>query len=68
MDCVRGMAEVAYIERNQEVQALQAECLQQTNLAPGLWGLERTTLVDWNRNEIYSYDSAKSKLFTNNSL
>jgi len=65
MECVRGMMEVAYVERNQEVKALQAECVQQTNLASGLWGLERTTLVDWNRNDIYSYDSSKSNLLIN---
>ncbi len=58
---MRGMPEVAYVETNQEVKALQAECTQQTNLASGLWGLERTTLKDWNRNNIYSYDNAKGE-------
>jgi len=31
----------------------------QTSLAAGLWGLERTTLRDWNRKNIYSYDPVK---------
>ena len=49
---------MAYVERNQEVRIQQADCTQQTDLPPGLWGLERTTLREWNRNDIYSYDTA----------
>ena len=60
-ECIRRMTEVAYVEKNQEVRATRTECEQQTDLPAGLWGLERTTLRDWNRNNVYSYDS-KSKL------
>jgi hypothetical protein len=46
VDQIRGMPEVKYVERNQEVHALQA-CLLQSGAT---WGLVRTTLEDWDTN------------------
>ncbi len=44
---VRCMDEVKYIETNQIVKALQAQCDLQEGAT---WGLVRTTLRDWNTN------------------
>ena len=44
LEDIRGMAEVAYVERNQEMKAVESECMDQNSAE---WGLVRTTLKDW---------------------
>ena len=56
------MAEVKYVERNQIMKALQAECVDQTD-AP--WNLIRTTVHDWDFIDpptLYEHDP-KGKIF-----
>ena len=62
VDQIRAMPEVKYVERNQEMHALQS-CILQTGAT---WGLVRTTLRDWNTNpndppNEYSHDKQGEK-------
>lgn len=59
------MPEVAHVERNQEVKMMQGtRCLDQIFFESGLWGLERTTVRDWDpedRRDTYTYDPDKGQ-------
>lgn len=57
MSEIRGMAEVKYVERNQVVRALQAECDEVQEEAP--WGLVRTTERDWGSDPPTEYQYRK---------
>ena len=57
------MSEVAYVETNQEVNPLKAQCIHQ-NLPCELWGLERTSIrFVKDRKGTYSYCSAQGDHF-----